>query len=371
MKIAIVGGGVIGLSLAYELSHRQHEVVIAERDQVGRKSSWAGAGVFPPSNADTAIHPLEHLEARSDQLHPLWADRLKQQTGIDNQFSRCGGLYLARTAGEKAALLGVVGEWQQRSFEATRLSTEQMQTRFAELSCAGDRSVVAWWVPSETQLCNPLHLDALTSACRQNGVTILENCGDVTLRRTENSVASIMLPEHNHQTLHADAFCITAGAWTQKIVDEIPMVPVRGQMLLYKLDSAPFAAVVNEGSRYLVPRRDGYVLFGATIEEAGFNTDTTDAGLENLQRHAADLLPSLTEDKLVKTWAGLRPGTFDGFPYIGPLAGLDNAFVAAGHFKAGLHLSPATAEAVADLIERKQPAIDLRPFAPSRTLMTP
>lgn len=371
MKIAIVGGGVIGLSVAYELSQRGHDVVIAERDRVGRKSSWAGAGVFPPSNLETAIHPLEHLEARSDQLHPVWADRLKQQTGIDNQFIRCGGLYLARTAGEKAALAGIVGEWQQRHFDATPLSTEAMQSRFAALCCAHDRSLMAWWVPGETQLCNPLHLEALTSACRKNGVTILENCGDVTLHRTETTVASLTVPGDGVAKIDADVFCVTAGAWTQKIVNEIPMVPVRGQMLLYKLDAAPFAAVVNEGSRYLVPRRDGHVLFGATIEEAGFNTDTTEAGLDNLQRHASDLLPSLTQDKLVKTWAGLRPGTFDGFPYIGPLAGLDNAFVAAGHFKAGLHLSPATAEAVADLIEHKQPAIDLRPFAPSRTLMTP
>jgi glycine oxidase len=145
------------------------------------------------------------------------------------------------------------------------------------------------------------------------------------------------------------------------------MLPVRGQMLLYKLDAAPFAAVVNEGTRYLVPRTDGHVLFGATIEEVGFDTSTTESGIANLIEHATSLLPQLTEDRLVKTWAGLRPGTFDGFPYIGPLSHSSNLFVATGHFKAGLHLSPGTAEIVADLVEQKTPSIDLRPFAPSRT----
>ena len=371
MKVAIVGGGVIGLSLAYELSRRGHEIVVADRERMGRQSSWAGAGVFPPSNDETAIHPLEHLEARSDQLHPKWAADLKQQTGINNGFSRCGGLYLARTVGEKAALAGAAGEWRERKFEATALSQSELKNRFSRLGCLDDENMIAWWVPGETQLCNPHHLKALVAACQINGVKLLEECGEVILDRRDHEVRGIVLPNRDNELVTADAYCVTAGAWAQKIVSELPMVPVRGQMLLYKLDKAPFAAVINEGSRYLVPRQDGHVLFGATIEEAGFDTSTTTAGLANLQQHAADLLPSLTEDRLIKSWAGLRPGTFDGFPYIGTLANHDNLFIAAGHFKAGLHLAPATAEAVADLVEQKEPAIDLRPFAPSRATMNP
>ena len=371
MKVAIVGGGVIGLSLAYELNRRGHEVIVAERDRMGRQSSWAGAGVFPPSNIDTAIHPLEHLDARSDQLHPIWAQELKKQTGIDTGFQRCGGLYLARTVGEKAALSGVVGEWQERAFEAVQLSPSEMKTKFGELACAGDEDLIAWWLPGETQICNPHHLLALVAACKAGGVTLLENCGDVSLDRGTDKIQGIIVPGHDQQAIKADAYCITAGAWAQQIVTELPMVPVRGQMLLYKLDAAPFAAIVNEGSRYLVPRQDGHVLFGATIEEAGFDTNTTPEGLANLKQHAQDLLPSLSADRLIKSWAGLRPGTFDGFPYIGPLAGHDNVFIAAGHFKAGLHLSPATAEVISDLIEQKEPSIDLRPFAPSRAMMKP
>jgi len=251
------------------------------------------------------------------------------------------------------------------------LTPLELEKRFGELKCAGDKDVLAWWLPAETQLCNPYFLKALAAACKLNGVTLLENCGDVTLNRTDNVVEGIVLPDRDDDVITADAYCITAGAWAQRIVSEIPMVPVCGQMLLYKLDAAPFTAVVNEGSRYLVPRQDGHVLFGATIEEAGFDTSTTAEGLANLQQHAADLLPALTEDRLVKSWAGLRPGTFDGFPYIGPLPNHDNVFIAAGHFKAGLHLSPGTAEVVSDLIEHKQPSIDLRPFAPSRVTINP
>ena len=242
---------------------------------------------------------------------------------------------------------------------------------------------MAWWAPGETQICNPHHVEALAAVCRKMNVTLLEHCGEAEVVMGNQRVSHVLIQEGDAagSKIEADAFCITAGPWSGQIAgqlsttevafDTLPMVPVRGQMLLYKLDAAPFAAVVNEGTRYLVPRTDGHVLFGATIEEVGFDTSTTDAGVADLKAHALSLLPALSEDRLVKSWAGLRPGTFDGFPYIGAIPQTGNLFVAAGHFKAGLHLSPATAEVVADLIEGTKPSIDLTPFAPSRVRMTP
>ncbi len=397
MKVAIIGGGVIGLSIAWEVARRGHRAVVIEKSHFGRQASWAGAGILPPSNAATAIHPLEHLEARCDELHPQWARELKLQSGIDTGFQYCGGLYLARTVGERASLLGRATEWKQRKIPFHELTSTQLANRFPALDRTVLEHAMAWWAPGETQICNPHHLQALIEACRNSDVELLEQCGEPSIELDSGTIKKITLAPHagspdsldNTTTIHADVFCLTAGPWSGLVArqmlghtadtehksggrnsgegDPLPMVPVRGQMLLYKLATAPFAAVINEGTRYLVPRADGHVLFGATIEEVGFDDSTTEAGIANLTQHAQTLLPALTDDCLVKTWAGLRPGTFDGFPYIGAMPQCSNLLVAAGHFKAGLHLSPGTAEAIADLIDQKTPAIDLRPFAPSRT----
>lgn len=385
MKIAIIGGGVIGLSIAWEVTRRGHQAVVIEKSRLGRGASWAGAGILPPSNAATAIHPLEHLEARSDELHPQWAADLKKETGIDNGFQTCGGLYLARTTGERASLLGRASEWKEREIPFHELSPEQLSDQFPALAQSVLENSMAWWAPSETQICNPHHVQALIAVCKKRGVELLEDCGESKIDYEQGTVKQITVnPDSSEpRTISADAYCLTAGPWSGQIAcqmqgydadqsngaggDPLPMLPVRGQMLLYKLDAAPFAAIVNEGTRYLVPRADGHVLFGATIEEVGFDTSTTELGIANLTQHAQSLLSELTENRLLKTWAGLRPGTFDGFPYIGALSQSSNLFVAAGHFKAGLHLSPGTAEVIADLIEQKTPSIDLRPFAPSRT----
>lgn len=384
MKIAIIGGGVIGLSIAWEVSRRGHQAVVIEKSRLGRGASWAGAGILPPSNAATAIHPLEHLEARSDELHPQWADRLKEETGIDTGFQKCGGLYLARTAGEHASLLGRASEWNERRIPLHELAPKQLSDQFPALAQSVLDEAMAWWAPGETQICNPRHVQALAVACKKIGVELLENCGESNIDYEQDTVKQVTIHPNSSapRAISADAYCLTAGPWSGQIASKmlgnaadppggaagepLPMLPVRGQMLLFKLDTAPFAAVVNEGTRYLVPRTDGHVLFGATIEEVGFDMSTTESGIANLKQHARTILPDLTENRLVKTWAGLRPGTFDGFPYIGPLSQSSNLFVAAGHFKAGLHLSPCTAEMIADLIEQKTPAIDLRPFAPSR-----
>ena len=313
MKIAIIGGGVIGLSIAWEVSRRGHQAVVIEKSRLGRGASWAGAGILPPSNAATAIHPLEHLEARSDQLHPQWADRLKKETGIETGFQTCGGLYLARTTGERASLLGRASEWKERAIPFQELSSNELSDQFPALAQSVLDEAMAWWAPSETQICNPHHVQALAVACEKMGVELLENCGESKIDYEQGTVKQVTInPDSSApKTISADAYCLTAGPWSGQIASKmlghladqsgvaagepLPMLPVRGQMLLYKLVAAPFAAVVNEGTRYLVPRADGHVLFGATIEEVGFDTSTTDSGIANLTQHAVTLLPELTE----------------------------------------------------------------------------
>lgn len=372
MKIAIVGGGVIGLSLAWELSSRGHQLTLVDQGPFGRKASWAGAGILLPGNQATSIHPLEHLEATSNDLHQSWAKRLLQQTGVDNGYRKCGGLYVATTAGEVATLAGSLGFWEERKIAAENLTREELQKRFPSLAhLTTGKTFLAAWMPDEAQICNPWHLNALVKACQKNGVELLPESSVSEFDVTAGRLVSC----HVEQTRSDfDTFVFCCGAWTEQITSGmtecIQMVPVRGQMILYRLDRPLELPIVNEGTRYVVPRDDGYVLVGATIEEAGFDESTTASSIETLSADAQRLVPQLSLERIEKTWAGLRPGTHDGFPYMGRLPGLENAFVSTGHFKTGLQLSTGSAVAMADLIEGKKPLVDLTPFDPSRVLIS-
>jgi len=206
---------------------------------------------------------------------------------------------------------------------------------------------------------------------------LLPNRRDIQLNITEQQIHSV---QTHQETLTGDQFVFAAGPWTEGILSQLnvslPMQPVRGQLALYRLRE-PVAAkwtdapLINEGSRYLVPRADGHVLAGATIEEVGFDCHTTEDEVADLRAWAESISDDIGPDNYVKSWAGLRPGTYDGFPYLGRLADFNNAIIATGHFKAGLQTSAGTAKVIADLAVHKTPEIDLTPFSPNRVGRSP
>ena len=376
MRNIVVGGGVIGLSIAFELSSRGQNVVLIEQDKFGRKASWAGAGILMPANRETAIHPMEHLEAIGHDGHRQWSSELLEQTGIDNGYRECGGLYIARTLGEAAALTGLLLEWGERQIEFQQLDFAEFSNRFEHLaaSTTNNPAFKAVWVPGESQFNNRRHIEALIAACQRAGVEMIEECGSASVNVSGERVESVSIAADK---IAGDNFLFAAGPWTEELVEplgvSLPMQPVRGQIAMYKIDIsfAPNARIangpiINEGSRYLVPRTDGHILAGATIEEVGFNSQTTESEIAGLRSWAEGVAPQLNDSTFVKSWAGLRPGTYDGFPYLGRLGQFENALVATGHFKTGLQLSPATAIVLADLVEGKNPAVDLKPLSPSR-----
>ena len=373
-RTVILGGGIIGLSIAYELSTRDLQVAIIDTHEFASQASWAGAGMLPPSNRETAVHPLEHLEALSNQVHREWAARLLSETKIDNGYQECGGLYIARSNGEVASLAGAILEWNDRSIENQRIDTTELLNRFPMLAQAfNDTSLgMAVFVPAAAQFHNPRHTQALLAACEKNGVRLLPNRDNIQINTAEQQIVSV---QTDQETLTGNQFVFAAGPWTEGLLDQfnvsLPMQPVRGQLALYQL-SEPAAAkwggspLINEGSRYLVPRSDGHVLAGATIEEVGFDCHTTEDEVADLRAWAESIADDLGLESYVKSWAGLRPGTFDGFPYLGRLADFNNAIIATGHFKAGLQTSAGTAKVIADLVEHKTPEIDLTTFSPNR-----
>lgn len=363
--VLIIGGGVVGLSLALELARTSVRVQVIDKGELGREASWAGAGILPPATEVTAVHPYDQLRALSFRLHEEWAQRLGDETGIDTGYRRCGSLYLARTPGEAAALRGM---W--NVFQAEQIAIERLdERRVAELEPALQPAVearrfrVAYDVPEECQIRNPRHLQALVAACRLRGVELLPHTPATEFVTRGERLEGV---QTSAGVLRAERYCLTSGAWTQPLLASLGIangiLPIRGQMLLYQCQRQLFTRVLNEGNRYMVAREDGHVLVGSTEEEVGFDKRTTEVALAELQAFATALVPALTDATLEKSWAGLRPATFDGFPYLGQIPGLNNAFAAAGHFRSGLYLSPGTAVVMSQLLRGETPAIDLGAF---------
>jgi glycine oxidase len=370
--VVIVGGGVIGLSLARELAGHDMQVAILERGTPGRETSWAGAGILPPANRATAIHPYDQLRGLSMELHPRWAAELRDETGLDTGFSWCGGLYLARSAGEAAALRGMALAWEDEQIAFERWNAQQVLEAEPALAEAAGPAKACYWLPGEAQLRNPWHLKALVASCRIRGVDIHSDREVTSWRREDARLLAAVTPQGE---VHADTFCLCTGVWTQRLLGELhvssSLLPIRGQMLLFRTPTPILRRIVNEGSRYLVPRPDGHLLVGSTEEEAGFDKTTTEAGLTELRQFACGLVPALENVLPVASWAGLRPATLDGLPYLGKIRGTSNGFLAAGHFRSGLYLSPGTARVMAQWIRHEPPEIDLAPFSLLRHGPTP
>lgn len=362
----IIGSGVIGLSLAWELAQRGERVAVVDSQHLAKGASWAGAGILPPTSG-SSVDTYEQLRHLGHTLHPEWSERLKQNTGIDNQFQKCGGIYLARSPAETATLIGNQIWWDDHEIEYSKLETETLLRLEPALEEISQEVKAAWLLPGECQLRNPRHLKALIAACRAAGVTFHENKDVVEISET----GSVCLAKSSSgESLEARQICICSGAWARQHLESLELdsgiMPIRGQMLLYDLKLPLLQHVINEGNRYLVCRQDGHLLAGSIEEEVGYNCETTAEGTAKLQEWAESLLPALRSRTIKNSWAGLRPGSFDGFPYLGRIPGKNKIFLAAGHFRSGLHLSCATAVCLADVMQGIKPPIDLHPFRVGR-----
>jgi glycine oxidase len=365
----VIGGGVIGLSLAYELAGRGRRVRVIDASEPGREASWAGAGILPPAGAGDRA-PLEQLAALSNHLHAQWSEELRTATHTDNAFRRTGAVYLARDRREADKLEQLAAWAHDRDLVAQRLSPAGLAEIEPELRPSAGCEA-AYFVPAECQLRNPRHLKALLIGCAQRGVEV-SAC--VAVEDFEVRGDRVRAAITGAGAISAEQVCITTGAWSAAVGRKLgisPAIkPIRGQVVLLTAARPIVTRIINEGSRYLVPRGDGRVLVGSTEEDVGFDRTTTAGAVADLLAFAMSLVPALETARLERSWAGLRPATRDALPYLGRVPGLANAFMAAGHFRAGLQLSTGTAVVMSDLIEGRQGAIDLAPFALDRDAET-
>jgi glycine oxidase len=356
--VLILGGGVIGLSIAYALAREQLAVEVVDKGDFGQEASWAGAGIIPPGNSAAARTPFDRLRALSSEAFPDLSQELRERTGIDNGYLRCGGLELL--AGDATD----DDEWRGAGIRCEGLTEPDLLRREPNLAPGFLR---AFHLPDTAQLRNPRHVRALVAGCASWGVRWRPGCPVAELERTGNRVTGV---QSAHGRLTADRFVIAAGAWSDALLLPLgwqPGIrPVRGQIALLNSGAPMFRHVLMLGKRYLVPRPDGRILVGATEEDVGFDKRTTAAAIRDLLHFAIGVVPRLADVPLERSWAGLRPGSPDGLPFVGPVPGIDNLFVAAGHFRAGIQLSPGTALVMRDLLLGKNPIIPIESFCLDR-----
>jgi glycine oxidase len=346
--VIVIGGGVVGLSIAWELAEHGASVRVLEQSQFGQEASWAGAGMLPPGNPHLANTPEAHLRAESHVLWPEWTARLREATGIDNGFARCGGLEVCRPrlpndqADEVAA-------WRAEGVDVESLNHQQLRSRFPALNEAINGGYL---LPELGQVRNPRHLKALHQACATRGVDLRAGTPVVDFDRREETIHSVHTPNGEHR---AAEFVVAGGAWSRQLLQraghDLLVEPVRGQIVLLEARPLPFRCVIQVGARYLVPRADGRILIGSTEEHAGFDKRNTAGAVADLIDFAQQLVPVLSDARFERCWAGLRPFVPGGLPIIGRVPGTKNLSVAAGHFRAGLQLSPITAVLIRRLLD--------------------
>jgi glycine oxidase len=351
--VLIVGGGVIGLTTAYFLGRAGVSVCVIDKGDFGQEASWAGAGIIPPGDSDHARTAVDRLRAVSSAMFPRLSAELHELTGIDNGYLRCGGLEFLTETG---ALSDVGGQ-----LLDPKALLELESALNPDLGAARFLSEMA-------QVRNPRHLKALVAACKACGVDLIPGCPAFGFDSSHGQVSAIRAAAGS---LRAGRFLLATGAWTDGLLDSLGVrpgiYPVRGQIVLLNAGIPLFRRILLQGPRYLVPRPDGRVLVGSTQEDVGFDKRTTAAAVADLLAFACGLVPSLATAPVERCWAGLRPASPDGLPFLGPVPGFDNLFLAAGHFRAGIQLSPGTALLLKEILLDQEPSVPIEPFRLDRT----
>jgi glycine oxidase len=363
----VIGGGVIGLLMARELARAGATVTVIERGTCFSEASWAGGGIVSPLYPWRYSAPVTALASVAQSAYPALAAELLSETGIDPELETTGLLMLdAMDAAEALAWAASAGK-QMQVLEAAAIHRHDPGL--------GKHFEHGLWMPDIANIRNPRLGQALLASLRcQPGVKILERAEllriDWTQSGGKRQVRALKVSQGGVlQTLLTGQVIVAAGAWSGRLLASaevaLPVVPVKGQMLLYETPTRLLRSIILSQGRYLIPRRDNLVLVGSTLEHAGFDKSLSVDARASLRDSAIDMLPALANIPVKQQWAGLRPGAPGGIPSIGQLPSWSNLYVNAGHFRNGLVLAPASARLLADILLGRPLALDPEPYKPA------
>jgi glycine oxidase len=360
--ILIIGAGVIGSSLACELTRERFKVLVLDRKQPAAEATWAAAGMLAPVPEGPESTALVPLERASLDLYPEFVDRIEAASGIRTGFRRTGALvafFGARADHEQGEFLAALSRF---DLAGQPLTGDEARRREPTLSPAVAAAV---WLPREASIDNRTLGRALAVAARRQGVEL--RCGvEATALLVEQDRCCGVLAAG--ERISAGHVVIAAGCFSARIEQlarYAPTRPVRGQMIALDAGAARPATVLRSERGYLVPREDGRLIAGSTLEDAGFDKSVTPQGLQSILAGAMELVPALAAVPILETWSGLRPDSPDHLPLLGP-TDLPGLSIATGHYRNGILLAPITARLGRQWLTGKATDFDLAPFSPLR-----
>jgi glycine oxidase len=361
--VIIIGGGIIGCALAESLAREKLSVEVVERGLIGREASWAAAGMLAPQSEMPEPGPWFDFCLAARRLYPETIDRIRESTQIDPQY-RAEGMFYAAFDAEEESSIRARAAWQRPlGLVAREMPADEAIAREPALA-REIRSAVHF--AEDHQLDPRLMTRGFAIAARKLGVRLLE-FSPVTRLIVEGGRAIGV--EVAGEKRFAGRVILAGGCWSGAIDGigfDLPVFPVKGQMLLLQLDRPKFDHVLHSARVYLVPRLDGRVVIGSTEERgAGFDKSVRAGALSHLLDCAYELAPCLREAALADSWAGLRPGTPDKRPILGACE-IENFILATGHFRNGVLLAPITARLLADFIFSNEISETMRLFSIER-----
>ncbi len=360
--VIVVGAGVIGIAVAYELCRRGARVLIVDGRGAAQGATQASAGMLAPHTEVEDCERLWRLGVRSLEMYAAFVERVREESGVDVEYRQCGSLHFSVTdAGAERLHTAAV------RLASAGVGTQSLDGRqVPDLEPNVEQDVTAaLLVPSHGYVAAGMLAHALLAAGTTRGLRMqAERVVRISAQPTGVRV------DTQEQSIHAPSVVIAAGAWVSRVIVEgdsvIPVRPVRGQLLQLEWPAPPLSRIVWGPDCYLVPWNSGTVLVGATVEEAGFDERATTAGVRDLLEAACDTVPQAWQAAFAGVRVGLRPGTPDALPVIGASPHVPGVFYATGHFRNGVLLAPITATLVADLVLGQPSDTDLTPFRPDR-----
>ena len=367
MNVLVIGGGVIGLSIARELHIAGvRDITVADKGTPGKEASWAAAGMLAPNAETEGVDDFYRFCSESNDLYPNFAESLHMDTGIDVGLDLAGTLQLAFDDNEADRLLKKYRRQKDAGLPTEMLSAEEVLRLEPEISSS---VILGIYYPHDRQVDNRKLVAALLEYCRRNKISVLQDqqISSVTVEsgRLTGAIGKT-------RRFSADLAILATGAWTSfiEIGDTGPISvdikPIRGQMIAFETSDRLLKKVIYGNNCYLVPRADGRILVGATVEDVGFEKTVTDEAVSELTTSAAEILPETANLDIVEKWSGLRPRSTDELPIIGYVAGIDNLFIASGHYRNGILLAPLTAKMIAEKVVQNIDSPYFSIFSPER-----
>lgn len=365
--VIVIGGGLIGCSIALRLAQAGLRVTVIERGEPGKEASSAAAGMLSPQGE--TIEPREFFELcmASRKIYPSFVREVEELSGLKADYRRCGTLMVATNRREHKELETIFRAQKKMGLAISRLYSKTIHSKVRELSPSISFGV---FLPDDHSIDNEKLSAAVATACKNSGVEFHTGCSVMRIIATRGQVEGVEIASESGaaEKLDADQLVLAAGCWSAALAEPIGikllMKPCRGQMVEFEAPR-PLPLVVRAGHHYLVPRSNSRIVVGTTSEYAGFEKSVTASGLQSVMAGAVKLIPDFGGFKFLRAWSGLRPDTADHLPILGR-GEISNLIFATGHYRNGILLAPITAEIISDLVVKASTPRPIRPYDPLR-----